>query len=112
MKETAFLLSQTDGEVVESTIRAHCQIRRWKLHAVNVRTNHVHVVVTAPGCKPKIVRDQLKAWCTRKLKAIHSGRERFWTEGASCRWINDEDGLEAAIEYTIEAQDRRGVEYE
>jgi REP element-mobilizing transposase RayT len=112
MKETAFLLSEGDRQIVVETIRAHCEIRAWKLHGLNARTNHVHVVVTTPGYPPETVRDQFKAWCTRKLQPNHHGRQRFWTEGASCRWINHEDDLEAAIEYTIEAQDRKRVEYQ
>jgi hypothetical protein len=37
------------------------------LHAVNCRSNHVHVVVTA-NRDPDEVREQFKAWCTRRLK--------------------------------------------
>ena len=74
------------------------------------RTNHVHVVVTASGYDPETVRDQLKAWCTRKLKPIHPGRERYWTEGGSRRWINHVRDLEAAIYYVNEAQDRKQLD--
>jgi len=105
MQEAAFCLSQADREIVQQTIARHCEIRGWKLHAVNARSNHIHVVVTAPSYKPETVRDQFKAWCTRHLKPNHLGRIRFWTEGASCRWINLEDDLEAAICYTKDAQD-------
>ncbi len=110
MKETAFTLSQEDRAIVEETVTKHCEIRSWKLHTVRARSNHVHVVVTAPGYKPATVRDQFKAWCTRLLKPLHAGRERFWTEGGSRRWINHEDDLEAAITYVNEAQDRKGSE--
>jgi REP element-mobilizing transposase RayT len=96
--------------VVEDTIRKHCAVRDWHLHAVNARTNHVHVVVTAVGYEPETVRDQFKAWCTRRLKASESARTRFWTEGGSCRWINQEADLEAAVFYVIEGQDRKGTE--
>jgi len=105
MKEIAFTLSATDRSVVEETIERHCGIRGWTLHAVNARSNHVHVVVTALGCKPEVVRNQFKAWCTRNLKSSNLGRERFWTEGASCRWINLDDDLESAILYTTDAQE-------
>ncbi|MFO0914759.1 MAG: hypothetical protein U0795_17505 [Pirellulales bacterium] len=47
MKESEFQLSQADRDVVERTIARHCAIRAWKLHTVNARSNHVHVVVTA-----------------------------------------------------------------
>jgi REP element-mobilizing transposase RayT len=110
MKETAFRLSQVDRNVVEETVTKHCEIRSWKLHTVRARSNHVHVVVTAPGYKPETVRDQFKAWCTRLLKPGHPGRKRFWTEGGSRRWLNHEDDLEAAIIYVNEAQDCQGRE--
>jgi REP element-mobilizing transposase RayT len=103
-------MTKRDREIVEETIRKHCNIRKWQLHEVNARSNHVHVVVTAPGYAPETVRDQLKAWCTRKLKPHHKDRGKFWTEGASRRYLNTEDELEAAIIYVREAQDRKGVE--
>ena len=108
MKETAFTLSLKQREIVEKTIARHCEIRHWILRAVSARSNHVHVVVTSPGYRPKRVRDQFKAWCTRHLKPFNPARERFWTEGGSCRSINIEDDLEAAIQYVNEAQDRKG----
>jgi len=112
MKEMAFRLTEQQRGIVEETIRKHCEIRTWHHHVVNARSNHVHVVVTAPGYRPEIVRDQFKAWCTRKLKEAGETRTCFWTEGASCRWINTEEDLEAAIIYVREAQDRKGVKDE
>jgi hypothetical protein len=110
MKEPAFFLDDLSRRVVEDTVRKHSAIRDWPLHAVNARSNHVHVVVTAVGYEPETVRDQFKAWCTRSLKATGAARTRLWTEGGSCRWINQEASLEAAILYVIEAQDRKGTE--
>jgi len=106
MKEPAFRLQKFDRQVVEKTIVQHCKIRNWFLHAVNVRSNHVHVVLTAAGYQPQIVRDQLKAWCSRKLKANQLERTRFWTQGASHRWLNTDESLAAAIEYVKDFQDR------
>ena len=110
MKEAEFRLSVVDRRIVEETIRVHCRIRGWHLHAVNARSNHVHSVVTAAGYPPETVRDQFKAWCTRRLKQAGATRTRFWTEGGSCRWINHADDLEAAILYVNDAQDRKGRE--
>jgi hypothetical protein len=61
MKESAFRLSEAQRRTVEATIRKHCEVRQWFLHAVNARSNHVHIVVAAPGYKPETVRDQFKA---------------------------------------------------
>jgi len=108
MKESEFTLSPEDRRLVEETIRQHCEHRHWALHALNARTNHVHAVVTAVGYRPETVRDQFKAWCTRRLKEAGATRSRFWTEGGGCRWIDDEASLENAVTYVREVQDRKG----
>lgn len=69
MTEDACRLDVEQREEVERQIAETCRIRGWELHAVNCRSNHVHVVVTATQ-NPKIVRNQLKAWCTRRLKEL------------------------------------------
>jgi len=108
MKEKEFALSPEHRRLVERTIRRHCEIRRWALHAVNARTTHIHVVVTAAEYRPETVRDQLKAWYTRALKEAGAARSRFWTEGGRCDWVNDETDLERVVIYVLEAQDRKG----
>jgi hypothetical protein len=108
LKEPPFTREESHRSLVEETIRRHCDVRGWVLHAVNARTNHVHVVVSAAGYAPEVVREQFKAWCTRRLKAVAQGRARFWTEGGNCRWINSEESLDAAVTYVVEAQDRKG----
>ena len=67
MKELPLTLADDQREIVQSVIRRHCEIRKWQLHAVNCRTNHVHAVITADR-HPDDIMDQLKAWCTRRLK--------------------------------------------
>ena len=67
MSEEPCILDSEERRLVEKTIQEHCAIRSWHLHAVSCRTNHVHVVVTAP-VSPQTVRNQFKAWCTRYLK--------------------------------------------
>src|SRR5438132_13512735 len=47
MVEGPVLLTPEQRALVEKTIIDHCRIRGWRLHAVNARTNHVHVVVSA-----------------------------------------------------------------
>lgn len=112
MTEPALTLDTAQRCVVEDTIADHCRLRGWHLHIVNARTQHVHVVVSAPGRKPETVMDQFKAWCTKRLKEHEqlrqpeetSTRQSWWTQGGSKRVIPDEDGLEAAILYVRDAQ--------
>jgi hypothetical protein len=108
MKEKPFTLSHEYRRLVERTIRRHCELRHWTLHAVNARTNPIHVVVTAVGYRPETVRDQFKAWCTRALKEAGATRNRFWTEGGRCDWVNADAGLERVVTYVLEVQDRQG----
>ena len=116
MAEDACRLNLSERRLVEETVGEHCRLRQWALHAVNCRSNHVHVVVTARA-QPDEIRRQLKAWTARKLKQIRSesdttsselptaAREQWWTERGSKRYLNDEESLEAAILYVRDAQD-------
>jgi REP element-mobilizing transposase RayT len=112
MVESAVVLNEDQRNLVEQTIRDHCRIRGWLLHAVNVRTNHVHVVVTA-NREPDEVMNQFKAWCSRKLSdaaglvgavAKKAGRRRWFTEGGDKQAIDTEEYLANAIQYVLEGQ--------
>jgi REP element-mobilizing transposase RayT len=116
MTADACILDAEQRQVVEATIEAHCRLRGWQLHAVNCRTNHVHVVVTAP-IPPKHVQIQFKSWSTRRLKELERGRrgiridepgirKNWWAERGSRRWINDEQSLEQVVLYVRHGQDR------
>jgi REP element-mobilizing transposase RayT len=95
--------------VVEEAIRDHCRVRRWVLLAVNARTNHVHVVVEAPGVTPEEVMRQLKCWATRRLRERWSSLRdrRLWTRHGSTRYINRQDELESKVDYVERLQDLR-----
>src|SRR5690348_5335321 len=60
LTEPPLVLDSSQREIVEGTIADHCRVRGWCLHAVACRSNHVHVVVTAPGRDPEVVMDQFK----------------------------------------------------
>jgi len=97
MVEGAVIFSDVHRAVIEQTIRDHCLIRGWTLHAANVCTTHVHLVVTADR-HPDEVMNQLKAWCSRKLSDAaglkktagkKAGRKKWVTEHGSTKWISD-----------------------
>lgn len=108
LKHKVRLLSAAQQVVVEQEIERHCDHRDWKLWAANARSNHVHVVVTAPDHAGNQVRDQLKANATRGLR---DNWEEFvdrpvWTVGGDCQTINSEDALDIVCIYVRDAQDR------
>ncbi len=82
MTEDACILDIEHRQLVEKTVADHCQIRGWQLYAVNCRTNHLHVVVTA-NRDPDEIRKQFKAWCTRRLKELERQRLTAASVGTS-----------------------------
>jgi REP element-mobilizing transposase RayT len=104
LREQPHRLSPEQRCLVEQTIRDHCCIRAWTLHAVNARTTHVHVVVTATDVTPETVMEQFKAWCSRRLNERCKGRRKWWTEHGSTLWINDEASFVKAVDYVLNRQ--------
>jgi REP element-mobilizing transposase RayT len=105
MIEDACILTQEQRRAVEVQIAGTCTHRGWTLHAVNCRSNHVHVVVTADVRDPKKIRIDLKAWTARVLmEKFDRGRKNWWEERGSIRYLNKEDDLEAAIVYVRDLQ--------
>ncbi|HEX3314430.1 MAG TPA: hypothetical protein VHR72_06025 [Gemmataceae bacterium] len=110
MTESAVLLDQVQRELVDKTIVDHCKIRKWLLHAVTCRSNHVHVSVTAPVLEIEIPRKQFKAWCTRKLNELElsrnrAAREDWWTQRGWDEHVDDERELSDVNAYILEGQD-------
>ena len=116
LAEPPVVLDATQRQVVANVIREHCGRRVWKLHGINCRTNHCHVVVTAPNYDGEQVRDQLKSWSTRRLKeqlrsdGVHEKdvRKRWSTSKDSVRYLFDEESLNAAVVYCLHAQEIGG----
>lgn len=105
MTADAVVLTPEQRWLVESVIAGHCTLRGWELYAVNCRTNHVHVVVSASGRPIGVPREQFKAWTTRRLRESgEGGRAEWWTERG---WDVDIDELEemaAVVQYVLEGQ--------
>jgi len=93
------------SNVVEDAIREVCVTRKYTLHAVNARSNHVHSVVTAPG-KPEHVLNSFKSYATRKLRERQLLNESIkpWARHGCTPYLWTEEDMEAAIDYVINGQ--------
>ena len=108
MTEESCILKPAERAIVEGQVAETCAHRGWTLHAVNCRSNHMHAVIGASGVGPKRIRQDIKAWCTRRLKERSDfNRENWWAERGSIRWIFDSEGLDIAVVYVTDAQDRK-----
>ncbi|MFN8616596.1 MAG: transposase [Dehalococcoidia bacterium] len=104
--DKVFLLdSPAKRAAVRDAIERTCALRDWRISAVNVRTNHVHLVVSADQ-KPEEVMTSLKAWATRALVAggLVDRGERVWTRHGSTRYLWSEADVIAAGTYVVEGQ--------
>jgi REP element-mobilizing transposase RayT len=105
LKAKPLILGARQRRVVETSIRETCKIRRWSLLAFNVRTNHVHTVVSAKP-DPERVLTTFKANATRKLREERLWRYEFspWAARGSKRRLWNERSVAKAIDYVLYGQ--------
>jgi REP element-mobilizing transposase RayT len=98
-------LKRQQRRQVEEAIRETCDIRKWSLWVSNVRTNHVHVVVTA-NCAPDKAMNAFKANATRKMREGNcwTSDRSPWAYGGSKRYLWSDEELVNAIAYVREDQ--------
>jgi hypothetical protein len=91
--------------VIRLAIEAECDFRKWKLFALNVRTNHIHAVMPAI-VPPSRMLQAIKAAATREVrtaKLLEPGRPA-WTSSGSKTWLLDEQERADAIDYVRNRQ--------
>ena len=105
LKQPTVTLSSRQRSVIEYEIRETCDIRRWQLWTVTVRTNHVHVVVTA-NKKPEAVLSALKANATRAMREARLWTSELspWEFRGSKKYLWSEKQLADAIAYVESSQ--------
>src|SRR5215475_6055717 len=99
-------LRATRRQSVKKSIREVCKYRGWLLHALNVRTNHVHVVVSIGSTKPDRALNAFKAYATRGLRRDGLWKEANspWADRGSKRRLWNERSLALAIDYVNNGQ--------
>jgi transposase IS200 family protein len=68
LKGEPVILNSEQRQSVEEAIREVCSFRHWLLHAVSVRTNHVHAVVAIGSASPERALNDFKAYATRGMR--------------------------------------------
>ncbi len=104
-RQPSFELDPHQRRIVEASIKETCSYRGYKLSAVNVRTNHAHVVASAM-VKPEKIVNALKAYATRRLRSegLVGLDQRVWSRGASTRYLWKPAHVGAAIDYVLCSQ--------
>jgi REP element-mobilizing transposase RayT len=106
LKHRPLLLDDRMRLAVESAIHKVCERKVWTLHALNVRSNHVHAVVSAP-LPPERVMNSFKSWATRKLveQKVFPAKTKAWSRHGSTRYLWTTESIKKACKYVLEGQD-------
>lgn len=106
MKRPPVVLNRKMRKAVEIAIREVCQHRGWTLRAINVRTNHVHVVVSTSDRDHSKVLNAFKAYSTRKMRELGcwASDATPWVDKGSQRVLWNGYALAAACDYVVHGQ--------
>jgi REP element-mobilizing transposase RayT len=105
MTQPPYTMGADERAIVRDAIVELCLERGWRLLAVHVRSNHVHVVVSVDRDPGRVMSD-MKAKASREL--TRAGRDdadrKRWTRHGSTLHLFDEAAVAEKIDYTLNRQ--------
>lgn len=112
MAQPPYVMTPSEREIVCKSIVDLAAERDWRLLAVHVRSNHVHVVVSAEREPGRIMSD-FKARASRDLTVagFEDAERRRWTRHGSTLHLFSEESVEAKIRYALDEQGERMAWY-
>ena len=105
MSQPVYTMDAPRREVVRNAIVGLAQEQGWRLLAVHMRSNHVHVVIDADRDPSRLMSD-LKARASRDLTraGFEESDRRRWTRHGSTKHLFTTPEVERKIEYTLDEQ--------
>jgi REP element-mobilizing transposase RayT len=93
-------------EIVEQAVRDVCHHRKYRLRAINVRSNHGHAVASALG-DPEPILEAFKSYSTRALRetGLLDKSIKPCARHGSTIYLWKERDVEKAVEYVLLGQD-------
>jgi len=106
LRQEPVKLNARQRTVIEQAIVACCLFRKWNLIAINVRTNHVHVVVDIGEQSSSRALNALKANATREMreKGVWTSDLSPWSERGSKRPLWNEKSVTLTVNYVLFGQ--------
>ena len=91
---------------MRATFKEVALFRGWTLRALNVLSNHVHLVIETDEHPDKVVAT-FKARATWRLREakLFEPEQEVWAVKGSTRYLKSPDSIERAIHYTLNMQD-------
>ena len=106
LRHEPVILDADQRGCVEAAARETCEFRKWLLQAINVRTNHAHLVVSIGAKKPELALNAFKANATRRMKKAGCWKrdDSPWADKGSIRYLWNEKSVARAIDYVLYGQ--------
>jgi len=106
LKGEPIILNAAQRESIEKAIRETCDLRHWLLQAINVRTNHAHIVVSIGDKRPEGALNAFKSNATRQMRKDGCWQQSHspWADKGSKRYLWNERSIERAIDYVVNGQ--------
>lgn len=106
MKQPPVYFDADRRAAIETAMQETCAIRGWTLHALAIRTNHVHTVVSVGDTPPERAASALKANATRVMRERGCWTSELtpWAKGESTRYLWKDKDLLPAVEYVKTGQ--------
>ncbi len=100
-----YLLDEPRRRIALSAIREICGRKGWALHAAHVRTNHIHLIVSASGSPERVMND-VKAAISRRLNQAFPHEQGLvrWTRHGSTRYLWSEEVVAEKVHYVLHEQ--------
>ena len=108
-----FVMNTKQRIVVHREIEDVCARRSYISRALNVRTNHLHSVVSAP-VKPERIINAYKSNATRALREqrLVEPDVQVWSRGKSRRYLWKPRSVDLAIDYTLNQQGDNLIDFD
>lgn len=104
-KGSSITLDAPMRKIIREAIVRVCEYRGHHLYALNIRTIHVHAVISADK-KPESIMHSLKSYSTRALRESGmADRERkIWSRHGNTRYLWTDEHIGNAVEYVVSGQ--------
>ena len=101
MKREPVVLSARQRATVRRALKETCKFRGWKIYAINIRTNHVHVVVVGARQRGPTVLNAIMANATRLFREhnLWQSEKSPWADKGSTRYLWNAKSIDAAYNY-------------
>jgi REP element-mobilizing transposase RayT len=101
-------LNKRQRIAVVRAVRDVCIHRKYRLRAINIRSNHAHTVVSALTC-PESILGAFKSFSTRALRqnGLLDVSIKPWARHGSTIYLWKERDVEKAVEYVLLGQDHQ-----